>query len=422
MPQSVQGSYVILDTDDNKSTTSVLNQLVDVVQQDISGSQTRRKYQVFVTGGLGPGITSSLYQTVYDQDFTLQTANPIFDMTVGLYKDGDTVLAAKPLTVGAGSTSKLLFASSSVMMREKIDVYRQYAKNLLGNADSAFYSPFDSSETSDRIDEAMFISFKRLFARDALKKETFALRFYTTGAMSGDPEIGEDILYPQSASLNLTSPSGSAIFTDIGAASNTRRTFGGDVASIVNAANTSQKVGLLFYDQGTAVFDLKKIMSGSQHVSGVIKAVTEEAVPGYVPGTTRIGGDKSGNRKAKYIPDLMISASIDEIVDHLAGCRMSSGTLTAMTFQNATIINSSLYFCRAPADYFNHSSNPTYVDTSGRIVVVEDGQNATQRSFTFVTTVGLHDDQGSLLAVAKLSRPVEKNDERDITFRVRLDY
>ena len=54
--------------------------------------------------------------------------------------------------------------------------------------------------------------------------------------------------------------------------------------------------------------------------------------------------------------------------------------------------------------------------------VVDVGQEDTQRTFTFPTTVGLHDEFGNLLAVAKMSRPVEKNDEKDITFRVRLDF
>ena len=62
---------------DIKTSRSFLNQLVDVISEDVSGSTTRRKYQVFVTGGVGPGITSSLFQTVYDQDFSLQTANPV---------------------------------------------------------------------------------------------------------------------------------------------------------------------------------------------------------------------------------------------------------------------------------------------------------------------------------------------------------
>ena len=424
------GTFTILaDDTDIKPSDSILNQLVDVVQEDVSGSVTRRKYQVFVTGGVGPGVTSSLFQTVYDQDFTLQTANPIFDVTFGLYHSGTTVQDAKTAEDSAG---KMLFQSSSMMMREKVDIYRQYAKALLGDADKSFFSPFESTATTDRIDEALFISFKRLFTRDALKKETFALRFYQTGTMSRYETGGElgngtagggTAVHPEGPTLTKTSESGSIIFTDIKAATNARRSYGGDVASIVAASNTDRKVGLLFYDHGTAVFDLKKIISGSQHVSGIIGAMNAHSPDGtVVSGTMVIGGVGSGNRNAKYIPDFVVSASIDDIVDHVCETRMSSGTLTAMTFQNATKINSTLYFCRATADQYNFSSNPTFTDENGRIRVIEQGQNATQRSFTMPTTVGLHDSAGNLLAVAKLSRPIEKNDERDVTFRVRLDF
>ena len=97
-----------------KTRRTSLNQLVDLIQEDISGSATRRKYQVFVTGGIGPGVTSSLYQTVYDQDFTLQTANQLFDLTVGLNPTGGTVTTVK--TGEAPNTGKPLFPSSSLMM------------------------------------------------------------------------------------------------------------------------------------------------------------------------------------------------------------------------------------------------------------------------------------------------------------------
>ena len=118
----------------------------------------------------------------------------------------------------------------------------------------------------------------------------------------------------------------------------------------------------------------------------------------------------------------MTSGSMDNIIDHFASCRFSSGTLTAMTFQNITNINSSLIFCRATADEFNYSSNVSYTDAENRIRVIDEGQEDTQRSFTFVTSVGLYDANDNLLAVAKLSRPVEKNDEKDVTFRIRLDF
>ena len=110
----------------------------------------------------------------------------------------------------------------------------------------------------------------------------------------------------------------------------------------------------------------------------------------------------------------MISGSIDDIVNHFASCRFGSDSTVAMTFQNETVINSTLYFCRAAPDEFNFSSNPTYTDANGQINVIQAGQVNQQKPFSFVTTVGLYNAQEALLAVAKLSRPVEKNEEKDL--------
>jgi len=425
---------------DVKTSKSALNQLVDMIQEDVSGSATRRAYQVFVTGSGATSVTASLFQTVYDQDYTLQTANAMFDMTVGLWYSGSTVQNIK---LGEDTAGKLLFPSSSLQMREKIDIYRQHAAKLLGDANQAFYSPFqvstDTTTTSaERINEALFLNFKRLFARDKIKRETFAMRFYTTATLDGAPAANKSSLESSLASaatittgsnLFRTSISGSAIFTDVGAASSKRTTFGGEVGEIVDASNTSRKVGLMFYDAGTAVLDLSKIMWGDQHVSGAISSVVgNPGSLGIASNETIIGSGSvlqtsyGSNPSARFIPDFLTSGSIDDIVDHLASCRFSSGSNTATTFQNVTNINSTLLFCRATADEFNYSSNPTYVDADGRIIVIDEGQEDTQRGFSFITTVGLYDANDNLLAVAKLSRPIEKNDEKDLTVRVRLDF
>jgi len=435
MAKLTGGSFKRISPEDIVVRGSTLNQLVDIIQEDISGSATRKTYQVFVTGGIGPGVTSSLFQTVYDQDFSLQTANPIFDVTVGLYDSGSTVQNAKS---GEDSAGKLLFPSSSLMMREKVDIYKQYAANLLGNADSAFFAPFGSTATSpavvdsnqtNQINEALFVSFKRLFSRDRVKRETFAARIYRSGALDGNAldatNAGAAVVQGYTGSnIAVTSPSGSAIFSDIGAASSVRRGFGGDVGNIVNASNTAETVGLMFYDQGTAVFDIGKTFWSDQHISGTIKAMATAGTDNstVIPaGFTLIGFDEA-NPNATLVPDLLVSASIDDIVDHFCTTRFQSGSLTAATFQNITNINSTLIFCRATADEFNYSSNTTFIDSDGRIVVIDTGQEDTQRTFSFPTTIGLHDEFGELLAVAKMSRPVEKNDEKDITFRIRLDF
>tara|TARA_Y100000310_G_scaffold163534_1_gene163377 strand:+ start:2387 stop:3646 length:1260 start_codon:yes stop_codon:yes gene_type:complete len=409
---------------DIKTTRSTLNQLVDVVQEDVSGSATRRKYQVFVTGGIGPGVTSSLFQTVYDQDFTLQTSNPIFDMSFGLYSSGTTVTDAK---IGQDSAGKLLFPSQSVMMREKIDVYRQFSQALLGGSDSQFVSAFGSTDADDGIDEALFVAFKRLFARDKIKRETFAMRFYQSasdpGGDGGTKMSDGTKGWMLGPNLKTTSTGSSKIFTDFGSSTNRRSTFGGEVGDIVDSSDTSTKVGLMFYDAGIAVFDLAKVCVADQYMSGVIDGMNATAYGTAVAGQVILGsGSGADNVNAKFIPDFMVSASMDNIIDHIGATRFQSGSLTALTFQNNTNINSTLIFCRATADEFNYSSNPTYSNTEDRIRVIDEGQEDNQRSFTFPTTVGLYDANDNLLAVAKMSRPIEKNDEKDLTVRVRLDF
>lgn len=388
---------------DVKTSRSFLNQLIDVLQEDVSGSTSRRKYQVFVTGGVGPGVTSSMFQTVYDQDFTLQTSNPVFDATVGLYPLGTTVSSSQ---VGVDAAGKELFPSSSMMMREKMDIYRQYAQALLGDATLQFHAPFDSIDVGDSIDSALFISFKRLFARDQMKRETFAMRFFQSASAATTTVTN----------LDKVTALGSAIYTDAGAASSKQVAFGGQFGNVVDAANTSRNVGLLFYDRGILVLDLAKITSASQYMVGSISAMS----PTGLLNLGKVGTETY--RKSNFIPDFMVSASIDNIVDHICSVRFGAGVNSAFVFQNVTNINSTLIFCRALGDEFNYSSNPTFIDASNRINVIDPGQEDTQQSFTFATSVGLYDANDNLLAVAKLSRPVEKNPEKENTFRVRLDF
>lgn len=398
---------------DIKTTRSFLNQLVDVLQEDVSASVSRRKYQAFVTGGVGPGVTSSLFQTIYDQDFTLQTANPVFDMAFGLFPDGTTVASSKTGTDAAG---KELFPSSSMMMREKMDGYRQFASALLGDSTLSFKAPFDSSDVADTVDVALFFAFKRLFARDQIRRETFAMKFFQTASINGPNDSTPNETFPSKPNLFITTASGSAIYTDIGAATNKLATFGGQVGNLVDASNTNRSVGLVFYDRGIVVLDVAKITSGSQYVSGTIDAM-------HPLGRITLGADGTETAyKSKLIPDFVVSSSIDNILDHVAATRLGSGSTTAATFQNITNINSTLVFCRAGADEFNYSSNPTFTDTDNRIQVIDIGQEETQQSFTFITSVGMYDANDNLLAVAKVSRPIEKSSERDLTLRIRLDF
>ena len=83
------------------------------------------------------------------------------------------------------------------------------------------------------------------------------------------------------------------------------------------------------------------------------------------------------------------------------------------------VITSQHYFCRIPNKEFNFSSNPSFATAS-------DG-SFTQSTFfknpkTFITQVGLYNDDGELLAVAKLSKRLLKSYSREAIVKVKLDF
>jgi hypothetical protein len=243
------------------------------------------------------------------------------------------------------------------------------------------------------------------------------MKLYASAALDGAAaSVYEKTLYNTYTGSNISYPvaSGAMIITDAGAGANPEYTYGGTVGNLVKAENTNVEVGLLFYDYGVAVLDMKKVFWSNQHMSGVISAVTSAATPAALVGTTLIGTSSAwytsvgvgsvGNPSASFIPDFVVSGSVDDVVNHIASVRFGNGTETAITFQNITTINSTLVFCEAAAD------------------VIDEGAESTQDTFTFVTTIGLYDAADNLLGVAKLSRPVEKNNQKKLSFRVRLDY
>ncbi len=378
---------------DKKTQSDVLEQLIDVIGVDVSSSVSRRKYQVWVTGsGVSAGVTSSLFQTVFDQDFTLQTANAVFDVTVGLHTKSPLVTLTT--TSYDAINDQYYFPSTSMMMREKIDIYRTFAQQLLGDSTRQF--TFVSGSTAP-INEALFFSFKRLFTRDQLKRETFALRMFQSSSVVGG--------------IRGTGTN-ERIYTDLGSATNINYSFpGGSVGTIVDTATTNQ-IGLIWHDQGIVIMDVSRSFATSQTITGSIQSINTATEP--------FTGSLLSSSVNK-LNALFYSASIDDILDHVCSTRITGSDATVAAFQNQTNINSSVYFCKFGSDRFNYSSNPTYTDNNGRIVVIDPGQEDIQRGFTFITSVGLYDADNNLLAVAKTSRPILKNYQREFSIKVRLD-
>ena len=77
------------------------------------------------------------------------------------------------------------------------------------------------------------------------------------------------------------------------------------------------------------------------------------------------------------------------------------------------------YFCRAKANEFNYSENLTFWSGSQYKIRHKDMQNNPQ---TYVTEVGLYDDNISLMAIGRLSAALEKNFSSEAIVKVRLTY
>ena len=92
--------------------------------------------------------------------------------------------------------------------------------------------------------------------------------------------------------------------------------------------------------------------------------------------------------------------------------------LDNISFNNTVELNSTVYFCRASHNEFNYSANPTYLSESQ----IRVKNSTTDNPVSYITTVGLYSSDNELLAVAKLSEPLKKDPNTEVTLRVRLDF
>ena len=90
-----------------------------------------------------------------------------------------------------------------------------------------------------------------------------------------------------------------------------------------------------------------------------------------------------------------------------------------VTCDSEEVLTSNFVFVRARNAEFNYSQNPTFVDPNTGGVRFTDFITAPQ---TFITTIGLYNDNGDLLSVAKLSKPLKKDFTKEALIRVKLDF
>tara|TARA_B110000285_G_scaffold229362_1_gene293968 strand:+ start:2504 stop:3529 length:1026 start_codon:yes stop_codon:yes gene_type:complete len=89
------------------------------------------------------------------------------------------------------------------------------------------------------------------------------------------------------------------------------------------------------------------------------------------------------------------------------------------TLNSNETLSSDFVFVRARNSSFNYSENPSFISGSTGVVIFPSFIDNPE---TYITTVGLYNDNSELLAVAKLSRPLSKNFTKELLVRVKLDF
>ena len=99
----------------------------------------------------------------------------------------------------------------------------------------------------------------------------------------------------------------------------------------------------------------------------------------------------------------------------------------------------------APKGHLNYSNNPTYIEygqsgsytpLTGSEAYIEDKdiliKNTVSSSYlrhsasfdkqAYISRIALYDENRNLIGIAKLARPVKKTTDRDVTFKLKLDF
>tara|TARA_R110000787_G_scaffold22082_4_gene64500 strand:- start:1078 stop:2154 length:1077 start_codon:yes stop_codon:yes gene_type:complete len=139
-----------------------------------------------------------------------------------------------------------------------------------------------------------------------------------------------------------------------------------------------------------------------------------------------LNGEALDGLKADGGLELATSRSFDalgnnpfRIIDALRKSGNQLSSTKGFTLNSKEDLSSDFYFCRARNSEYNYSSNPSFISSSTGAIVFDSFIN---NPTTYITTVGLYNDAQELIAVAKLSRPLEKDFTKELLVRVKLDF
>ena len=169
-------------------------------------------------------------------------------------------------------------------------------------------------------------------------------------------------------------------------------------AGTVTTAYDTKTYGFFYPDAGLMVFSANALSS---------------SIPGDAQYIT------SGSDATILNNGLAQDLTVTEATDNASKIRIAIQRGSGITLRSEEQQYVYDYFCRAKASEFNLSQNPTF--WSGSDYKIRHNDMVTNPQ-TFVSEVGLMDVNGDVLAVGRLSSPINKNFSSEAIVKVRLTY
>ena len=253
-------------------------------------------------------------------------------------------------------------------------VYNQYRQLVFGDETQNFTF---STHTPDDI---YVINVNRSRFKHSLKPGT--LNLHISGCI-GD---GATLTGPLKLTDDSVSSTGSAVITNLGRQFNIVSGSNGLISgSNINQRGNSSSYGLFYPDSGIIILNPDNFDSG--------------LIPARNSGLST-NSDRNHQKLFNHIKKAV------------------SNTVGQFILDSEEKVTSQYYFTRAKNNEYNYTTNPSFQDENGNLNFTSMIDNPQ----VYITTVGLYNEEGDMVAVAKLSQPVNKDFTKEALIRVKLDY
>lgn len=171
-------------------------------------------------------------------------------------------------------------------------------------------------------------------------------------------------------------------------------------------------------DNGTFIDNSTSLTTVTYGDAGRVYKIVSGSISAGVSNTTE---------KGYFLPDIgtvlfhtssIATASTTTSNTNGQNARKFFDALSSIKLNSEETISSQYAFIRVRNSEFNYSTNPSNITGSGDLrhnVMINSPQ-------TYITTVGMYNDNNDLLAVAKLSQPLLKDFTKEALVRIKLDF